>query len=155
MEATGTLSLTDGEGTLADDVLEPRKIYVSGAKLGIGYIPPERYEYVQNNIVGTTPLYYTILGSTIKLLPRLTTTLDLDYYKRFPSISDTNTSGPLLTAHGILYLEAALFEAFAFMQERDTAIDHLARARSLIAGANRLVTRFPGKLTSRPRTTIP
>jgi hypothetical protein len=157
MEATTSIAVTSGSGTLPDDVIEPRKLYRPGDECGITYITPERWSAVEANSSTGTPVYYTIEAGTIKVVPSATTTLSMLYYKRHPAITASYKEGPAILAHGNIYLEAALYEAFSFMQAVDMALAHAARCRSLIVGANRsaVAMRFAGPLRVRMRQPIP
>lgn len=151
------LTLTSGEGTIPVDVLDVRKLYVDGDYTGITYLPPERFYVEAQNDYGSTPRFYTIEGSTLSVTPGWSGTLYVDYFKQFSPITSTNQTNNVIATHGLIYLELALFEAFAWMQEPDLAGAHLAKARGMIRGANRTAARFrfAGKLRSRARVAIP
>ncbi len=160
MEASATVSLTDGEGTLPADWLESRSIVRASDTDGMTYMPPERFTtFAANQFgAGSDPLYYTVENSvTIKVTPAVTDTLSLAYYKRFDPITTTNTTNDLIATHGTIYLAACLFEAFSFLQAPDLALGHIARLRSLIMGENRTaaVGRQPGPQRIRVRNPIP
>ena len=157
METTGSIALTNGVGTMPTNALAIRKIYRDGDHVGITYKPPEQLAvYASNNISGHG-VYYTIDAGQIIVTPAASDTLLLSYYQSFPAITTTNTTGPLLSAHGGLYLAACLFEACTFMQEGALAGAHLTRLRSMIAGANRVTAelRSSGPLRIRMRNPIP
>jgi len=158
MEATGTVTLTDGAGTLPSDALAVRKIYRPGDAAGITYVTPERWAAISQGTGSGVPVYYTVEGSTIKVVPSSSgETLNLLYCKRWPAITTGNPTGPVLAAHGYIYLEAALFEAFSWMQEVELALGHAARCRSMVQGANKTAgaMRYPGPLRVRHRVPIP
>lgn len=157
MEVEGTVTVTDGTGTLPDEALEIREISVQDQLTGIEFLPPERFRIYANNNTAGTPLYYTTRGSEIELAPASSVTLDLTYYRKYDAITASNTTGPLLIAHGLIYLECCLYEAFAFMQADDLALAHLIRARGMIDGANRTAAnvRTAGPLRIRQRNPIP
>jgi len=158
MEVTGTITLTDGVGTLPAEALEVRRIFRDGDLRGLVFQPPERFRIFEaNNPAAGDSIYYTIEAGQITVAPVLSGNLLVSYYRSYDPITTVNTTGPLLTAHGGLYLAACLFEAFTFLQEGELAGAHLARLRSLIAGANRTATamRNPGPLRIRVRNNIP
>lgn len=157
MEATGTVAITDGTGTLPTDILEPRKIYRSSDEAGLTYIPPERWSTVNAIEAAGTPAFYTIEGGTIKVTPTNSDDLSLLYYKRWPDITLGNPDGPIIEDHGMIYLEACLYEAFSFTQAVDLAVAHATRCRSLILGANKSAAalRYSGPLRVRHRQPIP
>ncbi len=154
MELDTTVAVTSGSGTVPADMLEIRSITVSGQTYGLEYLPPERFRVWSSSITGSGPIYYTIIGSTISVIPAMTGTLQVIYYRRFDAINDSSTkTGPLIIAHGNIYLEMALFEAFAWMRNPDLALSHLALGRSMVTGVNRraIAGRYPGPLRSRSR----
>ena len=158
METTGTVALTSGVGTLPTEALEVRRLYRDGDLRGITFQPPERFHvFAANNTAASDAIYYTVEAGQITVSPSMTDDLLLSYYRSFDAIGPLNATGPLIIAHGGLYLAACLFEAFTFMQEGELAGAHLARLRSLIAGANRTaaVMRTPGALRIRMRNNIP
>lgn len=157
MEVTGTMTVTDGVGTLPAEALELRKMVVNGQLTGLEYMTPERLSLWSSNAVSGTPLYYTTQGRDVVLAPPSSATLNLTYYRQYDAITPTNQTGPLIIAHGLIYLEAALYEAFAFMQDAELALSHLARARGMIDGANRSATaiRTGGPLRIRQRVPLP
>lgn len=153
----GTIALVDGVGTIADDVLELRRLYRDGDRVGITYAPPERLSMLEANATGSYPVYYTVSGSELRAAPAYTGDLLIDYYARYDAITSSNKTGVLMTAHPLLYLEGCLFEAFSFMQDVELAMSHLAKLRGMIAGANRTAAalRYSGPLRTRPRVVFP
>lgn len=157
MEVEGTVTVTDGEGTLPTELIEIRSISVTDQLTGLEYMPPERFMLYSANDPAGIPAYYTIKGRTIEVTPSASVTLDLTYYRYYDAITASNTTGPLIIAHGLIYLSVCLYEAFAFMQDEPSALAHLARARGMIDGANQTSSgvRYKGPLRMRPRVPIP
>lgn len=155
MEVAGTMTTVDGVGTLPAEALELRKIVVSGQLTGIEYMTPERLSLWSSNAVSGTPLYYTTRGRDVVLAPPSSATLNLTYYRQYDAITQANQTGPLIIAHGLIYLEACLYEAFAFMQETELAMAHLARARGMIDGANRSASAVRNTGPTRIRQRVP
>ncbi len=158
MEVTADVTLTDGEATMPTEALEIRRLYRLDDDYGMTYETPERFKvFAANNTAAGDSLYYTVEDGQILTAPIMTDTLKMAYYRSYDAITTSNTTGPLLTAHGILYLEACLFEAFSFLQEGLLAGAHLTRLKSLIVGANRTASsiRAPGPKRIRIRNAIP
>lgn len=157
LEAAGTITVTDGVGALPADYLSMRKLYRPGDTIGLKYMPPERAEVEEALEASGTPIYYTIEVRNLKLIPSWDGDLTVLYYKRHPDITVTNTTGPMITAHGLAYLEATLIEAFSWMQDGDLAVAHAAKLRGLVSGINKGSNelRFSGPLRVRPRQFIP
>jgi hypothetical protein len=158
MEVSSTLTMTAGEGAMPANVLEVRRVYRVGDQYGMTYEPPERFQvFLANNSGSADGLYYTVEAGTIKIAPPDSDNIGLVYYRSYDAITPTNTTGPLLEAHGGLYLSACLFEAFTFIQDANLAGGHLMRLRSQIAAANRTAAtqRMPGPKRIRVRNPIP
>ena len=157
LEAADTITLTAGVGTIPDDALELRRLYRADDRIGITYQPPERLSMLEANATGTLPVYFTVVGSELRTAPAYDGDLSIDYYKRYDPVTSSATTGVLLSAHSLLYLEACLFEAFSFMQEVELAMAHLAKLRGMIAGVNRTAAalRYSGPLRTRPRVVFP
>ena len=153
METTGTVTMTAGTGPLPSTCLEIIKLAVTSGMYPITYMQPERFADLLSATSGGAPIYYTVEAGQIKTVPVLTGSLNITYYQRFPTISPTNLTGPLLSAHGPIYVAATLFEAFTFLQEGELAGAHLSRLKSLIVGANRTTDALlmPGPLRVRSR----
>lgn len=136
MEATATVEMTAGTGTLPSDVLGTRTVWPSGQRSGLEYLTPERFSVGNTNLSGSFPMYYTVVGSTISVTPSFTGNLIVNYWQRFAAINTNNKTGSLLSAHPTLYFSAVMFEAMTWLQEVDAALGHLARYRSQVAAAN-------------------
>lgn len=157
MEATTTITITSGSGTWPEDVLQVRKLFRDGDTEGLSYMTSERLAVELERYPSTgLPIYFTTEGSVISVAPSTDTTLELDYFAKYATTTDTNSAGPLIVAHGLIYLELCLFEAFAWMQEVELAVQHLAKGRSMIEGANAraMAARMPGPMRVRPRRVI-
>lgn len=159
METTATITMTDGVGDLPADALEVRRIYQAGDLRGLTYEPPERFKvFAANNTTASDGIYYTVENGQISVSPADSSDVTLNYFRSYDPITTTNTTGPLISEHGAIYLAACLFEAFSFLQEGQLAGAHLTRLRSMVAGANRTasVMRQPGGLQRvRMRNPIP
>lgn len=158
METSSSLTLSAGSATLPEDMLDVRKLHVPGLTPGLLMLPPERFAiYASAGVSGSVPIYAMIHAGALSVLPAVSGTVTLDYYRRHPEVTASNQTSPLLAAHGNLYLSGCLFEAFSFMQDAEVALGHLARMRSGIVGANRVAAagRHAGKLSIRSRTWVP
>jgi hypothetical protein len=65
------------------------------------------------------PVYYTIIGTQIEVIPVPDTTYtgELTYYAKITELSDSNTSNFLLTYAPDLYLYGALIEASPYLKD--------------------------------------
>jgi len=157
MEVTAPVTATDGVATLPNNYLEARALTVENQRVGIEYLPPERFRVYDANTSGTVPLYYTITGTTLEVSPAITGALSLSYYRRYDAISDTNPDEPVLIAHANVYLHLCLYAAFTLVRNAELAMSHLALGRSAIEGVNRqsALRRYPGPLRIRSRMVMP
>lgn len=137
MQVTGTVALTSGTGTLPATLLELRGIHPVGHEWGIDYLSPERFDVAQAAVKGSNALYYEVVGTALNVHPAITGSVNISYFQRFAAINSNNKTGDLLSAHAPIYLSALLFESYSWMEEVETAMGHLARYRSQVAGANR------------------
>jgi hypothetical protein len=158
LEATGTITFTDGVASLPDRFLGFRKLYRSGDQTGLVYLPPERFEVRNAYSAGASPSHFTIEGSSIRVLPSYDGDMSATFWQSVPPLTAEANTNALLTAHPMVYLSATLFEAWTFVQEAELALGHVTRLRSMIDGLNKTAT---GARTSggtrrvQPRNAIP
>lgn len=158
METSAAVAITAGSGAFADEVLEIRTIVRASDYVGQTYMPPERREIAVANAGSATEIAnYTITGRTIKTVPAVDGTYTIGYYRKFTAISQDNTTGTLITAYPLLYLEATLYEAFTFIRDTELAVGHLIKYRGLVQAANGVASKFrtAGPLRRRTRGAIP
>lgn len=67
------------------------------------------------------PLYFCIIGPDMLVcpMPSGSKTYRVDYYKKIPALTDSNTSNWLLTNHPDLYLYTALMHAYPFLKDEE------------------------------------
>jgi hypothetical protein len=85
------------------------------------YVTQNQGDYGSENsyIAAGKPVYYTIIGSQIEVVPTPDTgyTGELTYYGKIPALSDSNTSNWLLLYAPDLYLYGALLEATPYLKD--------------------------------------
>ncbi len=160
METSETITLTDGVGTIPDDFLAARKLYRSGDENGITFMPPERFATINAASGSGVPVYYTVEGSTLKIVPASSADeLTLSYYQRPPHLTTAapDNVNAVLLEHSMIYLEACLVAAFTFIQAADQVMAHAGICRSFIQGANATAAalKYAGPLRVRHRQPIP
>lgn len=108
MEASDTITITDGVGVLPSDYLEFRRVKGAHCDLEVadGAWADRREEGP----------YFTISGANIRVFDKAAT-VDLDYYQTVPALTVSNQSNWLLTRYPSLYLYGALIEAAPFMAD--------------------------------------
>lgn len=157
LEVTGTVTMTAGTGALPSNALELRKVYVDDQKSGITYLPPERFDEKNENASAGTPVYYTVEAGQLRVSPAFTGTVNVLYWRRYDALTAAAPTNALVVAHGDIYLQGCLFEAFTFLQEGQAAAAYLARMRSAINGANKTAAnlRYPGPMRVHSRLVFP
>jgi hypothetical protein len=112
MEATAYSTATEEQIALPSDYLALREVRVSG-KAVPPYAPQDLHETYQNTS-SSTPLGYSLIGSSIILYPAPGSSgveVRITYYQRIPALTSTNTTNWLLTKHPDAYLYGVLCEA--------------------------------------------
>jgi hypothetical protein len=158
METTATLSVVSGSVALPTRYLGARKVFRSSDRVGLDFMPPERFAVWDASSSGGDPGYYTIEAGTLKVTPTYTGNLLVTYYRGFAPLTVEANSNDLLTTHPMVYLSATLFEAFGFIQDIELAMGHLAKLRAAINGLNQTanVNRYSGaNMRVRTRNPIP
>lgn len=81
-------------------------------------------KYDDGSATTSRPLYYSIRGTDLELLPApaSATTLELSYWKRLTAL--TGTANWLLSAHPDAYLYRSLFEAALYMRDSARAAQY-------------------------------
>ena len=114
---------------LPTDFLEMQNIELTSTD------PPKRLIYAtsdrsddfreQRSNTNGEPIYYTIEGKAIQLMPTPDTsyTLQLNYYKAIPALSTVADSGDtwLLAAHPDIYLYGTLTQASPYLMDQQSA----------------------------------
>lgn len=106
---------------LPDGFREPKNLqFNTNPVTPLDHVSPHRMDELRpDQPASGTPLYYTVLGSEIELLPAPestnTTPMEMTYYQDIPSLSATNTTNWLLTRHPDAYLYASLVEASPYL----------------------------------------
>lgn len=109
-----------------------------------------------------TPVYFTVVGVEIEVLPAPDTTYEaeLTYYAKVPALSDAATTNWLLAGYPNIYLYGALSHCAAYITDRYDRPDkrgptwgdrYAAATEALLLDSER--ARFSqGRLVMRPRT---
>ncbi len=142
MQTTGTLAFTSGSAPLPAGYLDMRSINRDADGAGLDYLPPERFEVMKANIpAASSPGYFTIIGSTVKLVPEWTGNLNIVYNKAHDALTSGAPTNDVLTGYPALYLQGILAEAYDWL-END--IKH-GKALNKYNGAVRAANRSTGR----------
>lgn len=152
-ETRSTLSVSSRYTALPADFLELRRIEYDGSPVYPlnSLTPYQQTGYRQNQPTGE-PVYYSIVGTDIEIVPTQTSaSVDILYYAKIAALSDSNTTNWLLTAHPDLYLAECLRQLGIYTKD-DNAI---ARYGAQVAEAIRTIRqldaakRFAGPMVMR------
>jgi hypothetical protein len=114
-----TISLTDGSASLPSDFLEAKTvIYRSNPDINLEYavngFDADMNPYGSSGM----PSAFTIVGSTIKVMPKLTGDVELTYFAKIPALASNSTNW-LLTNHPAAYLFGSLLEAGKYKRSQE------------------------------------
>ncbi|MGL4395042.1 MAG: phage adaptor protein [Hyphomicrobium sp.] len=139
METRATVAFTNGTATLPANFLEARRVTWQG-DIPSNLVYREPGDFYASVVVGGggpyIPNLFSIEGQTIDVLPRATGNATVSYYARPAALVadvDTNT---VLTAHGAIYLFAALIEAYLYLRNTAKAAESVDRYLSALRGVN-------------------
>lgn len=119
MEATASLTPdADGKATLPTDYLEFRSVITTGSpRRALQLIDPMQAEQLYGYRESDDARHFTIVGSTLQVLPVSTTAVSLLYYARITALNDTDTTNWLLTKAPGAYLYGGIRYAAEWLQD--------------------------------------
>tara|TARA_R100001510_G_C7621302_1_gene182169 strand:- start:72 stop:740 length:669 start_codon:yes stop_codon:yes gene_type:complete len=104
---------------LPTDFLQVRDFFIlsGNTKVPLRYMSPSQMDQVKGTSTTGLPNSYTILGDNFRFSPKPDSSYTgiVNYYKKFSSLSSTNTSNYILSDHPAIYLYGALFHAANFL----------------------------------------
>lgn len=120
MEASTTITLTNGVGSLPADYLAWRSVLTTDS-------PVRRLEWAEPNwaeaeyapLVSGLSDYFAIYGTTIKTYPLSQANLTFGYYQKIPPLVSNMTGNWITARHPGLYIYGALVEAAPFLDDDD------------------------------------
>jgi len=130
-EATATVTITSGVGTIPTGFVGMRSIYWNDSTAQpLQYITPEQFDAMRSWGDGDT-YFYTISGSTIRTSNTETGSVILTYNAKFVPLSGSNASNAILASFPDAYLYGSLVQACIYTQDDAGA----AKYSSLFSGA--------------------
>lgn len=116
IEATATVAIVSGLGTLPAGVMGIRSVYWDDVTdNALEYVSPATHDAIRSE--SSTPQFYTIVGGQLKLVPFDTGNAVATYQARFVPLSDANTSNAILAAYPNAYLYGTLKHACVWTQD--------------------------------------
>lgn len=119
-----TLTPSSGAATLPTDYLLWKRVTWTGSPLReLEYVDPSYFIQAYPDSPSGTPRFFTIEGSTLRIVPVSSTGLTFVYAQKVPALSDAATTNWLLTANpdGYLFGSLAAVETLRAGAEERTA----------------------------------
>mgnify|MGYP003649238672 CR=1 FL=1 len=136
MEFTSTTTTTGKVIALPNDFEMSRstRLTINGGQLV--YVTPEA---LNSTDLITRPCYFTIIGDDIEFdaTPDQEYTLQLQYFRKEPALTATNTTNNVLTNHPSIYLNGTILEAMIYALDFDQQQVYRTRFYNAIRGANK------------------
>ena len=104
--------------SLPSDFLECRNVQINTNPVNVlKYMTPEQLDHEYPSTGKGTPEAFSIIGNEIQLkpVPSSTNNLEISYYQRLSSLSDSNTTNWVITNAPDLLLYGSLIEAEAYL----------------------------------------
>lgn len=108
MMTTGTVTLTDGVGSLPSDFLEAFEL-LSPAGRPLRAMTTQQLTTSYRNLSGV-PVGYAVIGSSLNVRPTAGGDATMTYYARIPALTPANPTNWLLTKAPDVYLYALVAE---------------------------------------------
>ncbi len=119
MNTSTSITIDSETESMPSDFLQVRDFFITegGTKYALKYITPAQMDQIKGSSTSGMPSTYTILGDNFRFAPTPSGsyTGTLNYYAKFPALSDTNTSNYILANHPAIYLYGSLFHAANFL----------------------------------------
>ena len=131
MEATSSVTMSSGVGTLPTDYLEwisATWTSTDARKQDLRYMEPNSEEWRLRFRPNADPTMFTILASNIRLKPVQSGNLNFVYYSKLATLNSTNGSNWLLVKAPDLYVNYSLAEAYIYLKDEDRKDKFLALA---------------------------
>jgi hypothetical protein len=136
MEAQTTLTPSSGAVTMPADFLEIIRVTVdSTPKRVLVYVTPEWADDAYPTDTTTNfGSFYTLIGSSLKTIPQVTSDVLLTYYEKIDALSDSATTNWLLTRAPDVYLWASMVELCDFIKDEAGMARFEARYQAALGG---------------------
>ena len=119
MNTSTSITIDSETESMPSDFLQVRDFFITegGTKYALKYITPAQMDQIKGGSTSGMPSTYTILGDSFRFAPTPSGsyTGTLNYYAKFPALSDTNTSNYILASHPAIYLYGSLYHAANFL----------------------------------------
>lgn len=117
METVGTVTLTNGVGTVPTDYLQYRRSASTvNPRRSLSYVTPDVYDARYPSGVAGPGNDFTIIGSSIYTGPHVSTSFELTYYARAAALTVSAPTNWLMTKWPDVYLRGALMQAAEWLK---------------------------------------
>jgi len=123
MEASTSITLTSGSGSLPSDYLAWRSVNDQGNPVrALEWAEPDWAEdHFIAQTAATLSSHFTIVGNTLRTFAPSSTNVTLKYYQKIPALA-SNTTGNWVTSRApLLYIYAAMLEASVLLADDERA----------------------------------
>ena len=136
IETTTLLTHTGKVIDLPDNFESARKVSLDTEHGELTFQAPEQMKVEPST---GKPKFYTIIGNQIELdrVPDTNYSLELSYFKKADSLSDTVQTNEILDKHSSIYLYGSLAQLFAFAQDDQQSAKYGQLFMGAIRGANK------------------
>ena len=138
METIST-ALTAGQYlALPDNFESARSVRLVTSDNG-GYLKFQAPEQMRKEVSGGRPNFFTVIGNEIQFdrTPDSEYTIEIQYFKKADSLTESNQTNEILTSHPSIYLFGALTAIFAYASDVEQQIKYNQMFISAIKGANK------------------
>tara|TARA_B110000902_G_C14285399_1_gene578519 strand:+ start:3260 stop:3880 length:621 start_codon:yes stop_codon:yes gene_type:complete len=138
MEMTLTSATTGQYVALPTDFESARSVRLVTGDNG-GELRFQAPEQMRKQVATGKPTFFTIIGNDIQFdrVPDSAYTLEIQYYRKEPSLSTLVQTNAILTNHPSIYLYGALAQVYFFSQDEQQALKYTQLFISAIKGANK------------------
>jgi hypothetical protein len=138
MEMISTSTTTGQYVALPTDFESARSVRLVTGDNG-GELRFQAPEQMRKQVATGKPTFFTIIGSEIQFdrVPDSAYTLEIQYYRKEPSLSTLIQTNAILTSHPSIYLYGALAQVYFFSQDEQQALKYTQLFISAIKGANK------------------
>lgn len=113
MQAVADQTATDGILALPGDWLEAVSVHAGAA---LSFLPVTQLDDLAES-TGSDPVYYTVRGSNIEIMPEYSGAVKHTYYQRIPALTATDNTNWMLAYNPDCYLYGALIHSAPHLQE--------------------------------------
>tara|TARA_R110002049_G_scaffold20100_2_gene74315 strand:+ start:1240 stop:1863 length:624 start_codon:yes stop_codon:yes gene_type:complete len=138
METISTTLTTGQYVQLPDDFESARSVRLVTDDNG-GELRFQAPEQMAKQVATGRPNFFTVVGNELQFdrIPDSEYTLEFQYYRKAPALSDDNLTNDILTNHPSIYLFGALTALFSYSQDTEQQIKYNQMFISAIKGANK------------------